>query len=294
MGVLWIQGNEQVGKRRKFQTLKRHNRSKHLKELGLKARKGTPDSQVRFLPCINRHCLVFIWLTEILHSHMDLVIRDCGEMSPVNLCLWIKKAHNYWRDQKQFVKDLETNLWTHNRNHCINHFKANILTLLVTIQPKNKRRRPLGFFLKKIHHIQFWICFFFLNLREKQFNLHKISKKKWKKLTGSTASQLLKRPTKSRAMTWPHTEVILKRTGLPRKVPFHSWILHAPLLPLRDVWSPCDIILARASANEGFSATIKTTCMLRLQKSTRKYWLKKETNRGIESIRTDSIGKGQF
>lgn len=38
---------------------------------------------------------------------------------------------------------------------------------------------------------------------------------------------------KSRLITCPHTDVILKRTLWPEKVPMYSWTEHAPFRPLR-------------------------------------------------------------
>jgi hypothetical protein len=54
---------------------------------------------------------------------------------------------------------------------------------------------------------------------------------KCKQLTGSTRSQLLYFPIKSRFITWPHTEVIRKWVVSPLNGPVHSCIEHEPLKP---------------------------------------------------------------
>lgn len=47
-------------------------------------------------------------------------------------------------------------------------------------------------------------------------------------------------PIKSKLITCPHTEVILKRTVWPWKLPVYSCTEHAPLRPLRLVQLPFD------------------------------------------------------
>ena len=83
-------------------------------------------------------------------------------------------------------------------------------------------------------------------------------------LTGSTWSHLLYLGKKSRVITWPQTEVILKCAADPPllspggKMPSNSYTSqarHAEPLFLQRL---CERISARERAREGFSATINT------------------------------------
>lgn len=47
-------------------------------------------------------------------------------------------------------------------------------------------------------------------------------------------------PRKSRVITWPQTDVILKRTGWPAKVPGYSYTEHVPFSPLREDMLPAE------------------------------------------------------
>ena len=80
--------------------------------------------------------------------------------------------------------------------------------------------------------------------------------------TGSTLSQLLYFPVKSSVMTWPQTDVNLKKAGSPWNLPRYSWTEHAPFEPFRVVMLPLERILAKEAASDGFSATMKTVFMI--------------------------------
>ena len=106
---------------------------------------------------------------------------------------------------------------------------------------------------------------------------------------GSTRSQLLNLAGKSSEKTWPHTEVILNVALVPLKDPDHSekyatdynWLLHswsqvslvlpwtlqAPLNPFLVLQFLLDKIFAIEPANDGFSATMKTTTMFATKKA---------------------------
>ena len=47
-------------------------------------------------------------------------------------------------------------------------------------------------------------------------------------------------PRKSRVITWPQTDVILKRTGWPAKVPGYSYTEQVPFSPLREDMLPAE------------------------------------------------------
>lgn len=78
--------------------------------------------------------------------------------------------------------------------------------------------------------------------------------------TGSTLSQLLYFPVKSKPKTCPQTDVILYETDSPvgGNFPLYSWMEQAPLEPFLEFICPPDNIFAIDWAREGFSATIKT------------------------------------
>ena len=83
-------------------------------------------------------------------------------------------------------------------------------------------------------------------------------------LTGSTLSQLLYFPMKSKLMTWPQTDVNLNRTVSPvgGNLDVNSWMEQALLTPfLCELW-PFDRIFANEAAKDGFSATIKAVFMI--------------------------------
>ena len=62
--------------------------------------------------------------------------------------------------------------------------------------------------------------------------------------------------------TLPQTDVILNLALEPRKLPFHSWILQAPLNPFLDEHFLSERMFAMEAASEGFSATMITVATI--------------------------------
>ena len=60
----------------------------------------------------------------------------------------------------------------------------------------------------------------------------------------------------------PQTDVILNLALEPRKLPFHSWILQAPLNPFLVEHFLSERMLAIEAASDGFSATIITVATI--------------------------------
>lgn len=69
-------------------------------------------------------------------------------------------------------------------------------------------------------------------------------------------------PRKSSVITWPQTDVILKRAGCPAKAPLYSCTEQVPFSPLREDMLPRERILAMDWAKDGFSATMSTVFIL--------------------------------
>ena len=103
-----------------------------------------------------------------------------------------------------------------------------------------------------------------LFMSKKEFSVRQTGHFSFFLLTGSTLSQLLYFPTKSKLMTWPQTEVNFTLTFSPvaGNLVVYSWMEHAPLEPfLVPIW-PLERIFASEAAREGFSATIKMVFMV--------------------------------
>lgn len=108
-----------------------------LEELGLEARKGTPDSQVELLSRINRLGLVFVRLAQRVHCRPNVLVGDGGKLCAVDLLLTSGRS-------------------PHDRQYGIHDLKANVLALFVAVEPEDEELCVLGLAGEEGRHLELW------------------------------------------------------------------------------------------------------------------------------------------
>jgi len=119
-----------------------------LEKASLKASERTANAQVKLLARIHRQRLVQIGFAKVRHRLLDVRVGDGTEVAAQNAALVIGPCQHV--------------------AHCVDHFEADVLALLVTVQPEHQEVSAAALLLQKGRHAELGVGLLFHCLRLEQ------------------------------------------------------------------------------------------------------------------------------